>query len=145
MKRICIGAAVLAAATLATQVAGQGRNASAYPDNFHWLNEFNKAAIVVTVEEKIVPPELGRKVAAGLKKVIEDGAKPGARRPGDYLQYEPLLIAQAGESRARLLAKPLDSDNWWFAVCALVATLASLAVSRWIFQRALGSYRSASS
>ncbi len=46
---------------------------------------------------------------------------------------------------ARLLAQPLDPDNWWFAGCALVATLASLAVSRWIFQRALGSYRSASS
>ncbi|MBX9789960.1 MAG: ABC-2 family transporter protein [Pirellulales bacterium] len=46
---------------------------------------------------------------------------------------------------ARLLAKPLDPDNWWLAICAFVATLASLAVSRWIFQRALASYRSASS
>jgi len=99
MKRICIGAAALA---LATQVAAQGRNASPYPDNFHWLNEFNKAAIVVTVEEKIIPPELGRKVAAGLKKVIEDGGKSGARRPGDYLQYEPLLIAQAGADASRI-------------------------------------------
>jgi ABC-2 type transport system permease protein len=46
---------------------------------------------------------------------------------------------------ARLLAKPLDPANWPLAVGALVATLASLAVSRWIFQRALASYRSASS
>jgi ABC-2 type transport system permease protein len=46
---------------------------------------------------------------------------------------------------ARLLAKPLDPDNWWLAVGALVATLASLAISRLIFQRALASYRSASS
>ncbi len=46
---------------------------------------------------------------------------------------------------ARLLAKPLDPDNWWLAVGALVATLASLAIARWIFQRALASYRSASS
>jgi len=46
---------------------------------------------------------------------------------------------------ARLLAKPLDPDNWPLALVALVATLASLVISRWIFQRALGSYRSASS
>ena len=60
-----------------------------------------------------------------------------------FTYFFPVLIVV--NVPARLLAKPLDPDNWWFAVCAIVATLASLAVSRWIFQRALGSYRSASS
>jgi ABC-2 type transport system permease protein len=46
---------------------------------------------------------------------------------------------------ARLLAKPLSPDNWPLAGFALAATLASIVVSRWIFHRALGSYRSASS
>jgi ABC-2 type transport system permease protein len=46
---------------------------------------------------------------------------------------------------ARLLAKPLDPDNWPLAAFALLATLASLLVSRAIFKRALQSYRSASS
>lgn len=46
---------------------------------------------------------------------------------------------------ARLLAKPLDPDNWPLAGLALVATVASLVVSRFIFNRALRSYRSASS
>lgn len=49
---------------------------------------------------------------------------------------------------ARLLARPLDPRAWWewplagFAICA---TIASLLASRWVFNRALGSYRSASS
>jgi ABC-2 type transport system permease protein len=49
---------------------------------------------------------------------------------------------------ARLLARPLSPRAWWewpLAGFAVVATLASLFVSRWIFQRALRSYRSASS
>ena len=46
---------------------------------------------------------------------------------------------------ARLLAKPLAPDNWPLAGFALVATLASIVVSRAIFHRALSSYRSASS
>ncbi|MGH7136078.1 MAG: ABC transporter permease [Pirellulales bacterium] len=46
---------------------------------------------------------------------------------------------------ARLLAKPFDPDNWPLAGLALVATAASLVVSRFIFNRALLSYRSASS
>lgn len=46
---------------------------------------------------------------------------------------------------ARLLAKPLATENWPLAIFALFATAGSLLVSRWIFLRALGSYRSASS
>ena len=46
---------------------------------------------------------------------------------------------------ARLLAKPLDSSQWPLAAWALAATAISLALSRWIFTRALWSYRSASS
>jgi ABC-2 type transport system permease protein len=49
---------------------------------------------------------------------------------------------------ARLLAQPLrpqTSLDWSLAVFAVAATLASLLVSRWVFNRALLSYRSASS
>lgn len=49
---------------------------------------------------------------------------------------------------AALLAKPFSADNTYrlyLAGFALVATAASLAASRWVFQRALRSYRSASS
>jgi ABC-2 type transport system permease protein len=46
---------------------------------------------------------------------------------------------------ARLLAKPLDSQNWPLVVFGLVATVASLWLSRLVFTKAMRSYRSASS
>jgi ABC-2 type transport system permease protein len=46
---------------------------------------------------------------------------------------------------ARMLAKTMQPAYWHLAIFALVATALSLAASRWVFQRALLSYRSASS
>ena len=49
---------------------------------------------------------------------------------------------------ARILAQPLrphSSLHWPLELFALAATVVSLLVSRWVFQRALRSYRSASS
>jgi ABC-2 type transport system permease protein len=49
---------------------------------------------------------------------------------------------------ARLLALPLrwhDPAAWWLPAFAVVATVVSLVASRFVFQRALQSYRSASS
>jgi len=46
---------------------------------------------------------------------------------------------------ARLLAKPMHSAEWPLARFALAATVCSLLASRWLFRRALESYRSASS
>lgn len=46
---------------------------------------------------------------------------------------------------ARMLAKPMTNDYAFLASYALLATVVSLVVSRWIFKRALASYRSASS
>lgn len=49
---------------------------------------------------------------------------------------------------ARLLAKPINprtSDEWLLVGWGLVATFLSVMASRWVFKRALSSYRSASS
>ena len=46
---------------------------------------------------------------------------------------------------ARLLAKALQPGEWRLAVIAVILTVTSLALSRWTFQKALLSYRSASS
>jgi len=46
---------------------------------------------------------------------------------------------------ARMLAKPLTWEYSYLALFALAATAGSLLASRWVFQRALLSYRSASS
>jgi ABC-2 type transport system permease protein len=46
---------------------------------------------------------------------------------------------------ARLIALPLEPGQWPLALFALVATVGSFAASRWLFQRSLLHYRSASS
>ncbi|QGJ69518.1 ABC transporter permease [Planctomycetales bacterium 10988] len=46
---------------------------------------------------------------------------------------------------ARLLAQEMDRQKWGLTAFAVFAAVMSLLASRWIFQSALGSYRSASS
>jgi ABC-2 type transport system permease protein len=46
---------------------------------------------------------------------------------------------------ARLLAQPLEKQSWPLAAFAVAAAVGSLAASRWVFRRAMKSYRSASS
>ena len=46
---------------------------------------------------------------------------------------------------ARILARPLTAEGSYLSLFALAATVLSLLASRWVFQRALLSYRSASS
>jgi ABC-2 type transport system permease protein len=46
---------------------------------------------------------------------------------------------------ARIMAWPLEDQQWGLSAVAILAALASLAVSRRVFIAALGSYRSASS
>jgi len=82
--------------------AADQKAAKAEHDNFHFLGEMNKASTVMVVEAKIVPPELGKKIARAVDQVIKDGNQPGARRPGDYLQYEPLVLALAGPDGSRM-------------------------------------------
>ncbi len=95
-------AALLFGVGFAACAWSQGKRGAPAHDNFYWLGEFNKASTVMVVEQGIVPRELGAKIAAGVARVIDDGDQPGARRPGDYLQYEPLLIAYAGPDATRM-------------------------------------------
>jgi ABC-2 type transport system permease protein len=46
---------------------------------------------------------------------------------------------------ARMMAKPLRADYSYLALFAIAATVVSFVASRWVFTRALDSYRSASS
>jgi ABC-2 type transport system permease protein len=67
---------------------------------------------------------------------------------GDWLRRVftfvlPILIVV--NVPARMLAKPLRPEYAYLALFAIGATFVSLVASRWVFQRALASYRSASS
>jgi ABC-2 type transport system permease protein len=46
---------------------------------------------------------------------------------------------------ARMIAQPLSGESWAAVAAAVLAASGSLVVSRWVFQRALARYRSASS
>lgn len=75
-------------------------------DNFYLLGEMNKASLVMTVEQGIVPKDLGKKIAVAVDQVIRDGETPGTdayrRRPGDYLQLEPYIVRLAGPDATRM-------------------------------------------
>src|SRR5450830_372257 len=90
----------LALMTLGTAIAAD--NKPAYHDAFYFLGEMNKASTVMVIENKIVPPDLGKKIVSAVDQVIKNGDKPGAKRPADYLQYEPLILAIAGPDGSRM-------------------------------------------
>ena len=71
------------------------------------------------------------------------GGPYGAPLRGFFTFVIPVLIVI--NVPARLMAKPLADSGWIMPVFMLLATVASLAASRWVFQQALLSYRSASS
>ena len=65
-------------------------------DQFYWLNKINKASSVMLVEEKILTPEMGRKIAKGVNHVVEQARAPGGKRPSDVLQIEKIITDAIG-------------------------------------------------
>jgi len=74
--------------------------------SIEWLDEINKACIVMLAETGIVPKDVAARIAKGIAQLIEN-EKTGAnnttpRTSADYLDYEPRLIALAGPEASRL-------------------------------------------
>lgn len=65
-------------------------------DQFYWLGKINRASAVMLTEEKIVTPEMGRKLASGVEHSLEQAAKPGGKRPSDVLQIEKIISDAIG-------------------------------------------------
>ncbi|RPJ44760.1 MAG: argininosuccinate lyase [Betaproteobacteria bacterium] len=83
--------------------------------SIEWLDEINKASIVMLAETGIVPKHVAARIAKGIAQLIENeralkevplggtganGTTP--RSSADYLDYEPRLIAIAGPEASRL-------------------------------------------
>ena len=71
-----------------------------------FLDEINKASIVMLAETGIVPKDVASRIAKGIAQVIENekSGKEGfaPRTSADYLDYEPRLIQVAGQEASRL-------------------------------------------
>jgi argininosuccinate lyase len=64
-----------------------------------FLDEINQASIVMLAETGIVPKDVAGRIAKGIAQVIEDEhtGKLEPRTSAEYLDYEPRLIAVAGQ------------------------------------------------
>ena len=71
-------------------------------DEFHWLGEINRASAVMLREQGIVPATTSKQIAKAIADVLDAGSKPGAPRPGDYLDFEQLLVAVGGPDVTRV-------------------------------------------
>ncbi len=79
-------------------------------DEFYWLGQMNKATAVINSEEGLLDKAMVPKIAAGIVKVLEDGAQPGGRRPATVISFEPLLIRAAGQDVTLLHAGRSSQD-----------------------------------
>ncbi|RZL53472.1 MAG: argininosuccinate lyase [Variovorax sp.] len=105
-------AAALCASLHAAPALAQTTSAVAPParDEFFWLGEMNKATAVINTEQGLLDKAMAPRIAAGVSKVIADGAQPGAKRPSSVITFEPLLIAAAGEDVTLLHAGRSSQD-----------------------------------
>lgn len=95
-------AAFAATLTIPLAAAAQPAGHPAGQDAFYWLSEVNKASAVMIVETGIVDPALGSTISKSISAAIANGDANPEIRSGDYLRYEPLLIAAGGPEVTRL-------------------------------------------
>ena len=67
-----------------------------------FLDQINKASIVMLAETGIVPRPIAAAIARGIARVIAQERTSSPRRSADYLDYEPRLAAVAGPDASRL-------------------------------------------
>jgi argininosuccinate lyase len=109
-----------------------------------YLDQINKASIVMLAETGIVPRDVAQRIAKGIAQVIANENKdPAVRRTSaDYLDYEPRLIAVAGQEASRLhtgrsrqdLASTIARMNLRDGLLQIIAALISIRES--LLQRA---------
>ncbi|KAF1049986.1 MAG: Argininosuccinate lyase [Xylophilus sp.] len=99
-----------AACLLAGLGAAAQQPAPAPRDEFFWLGQINKATAVINTEAGLLDRALAPRLAAGVAQVIDAGNRPGGRRPGTVITFEPLLIEAAGPEVTLLHAGRSSQD-----------------------------------
>jgi len=67
-----------------------------------FLDQINKASIVMLDEGGLVPHPMAARIASGIEQLIAGAGESGMPRSADYLDYEPKLIAIVGQDASRL-------------------------------------------
>ena len=67
-----------------------------------FLDQINKASIVVLAETGIVPHAIAGAIATGIVQVLTQERESPRQRSADYLDYEPRLTAAVGADASRL-------------------------------------------
>ena len=101
---------IAAAITLCVGASFAWAQKPALRDEFYWLGQMNKATAVINSEEGLLDPAKVPRIAAGIVKVLQDGALPGGRRPSTVITFEPLLIRAAGQDVTLLHAGRSSQD-----------------------------------
>jgi argininosuccinate lyase len=70
--------------------------------SIEFLDEINKASIVMLAECGLVPQPTAGAIARGIAQLIAQSQGTDTRRSADYLDYEPKLTAIAGADASRL-------------------------------------------
>lgn len=67
-----------------------------------FLDDINKASIVMLAEKRLVPHATARAIAKGIAGLIAEESSAAPRASADYLDYEPRLTAVVGPEASRL-------------------------------------------
>lgn len=67
-------------------------------DVFGWISELDAASLVTVAEAGLAEPGIARSAARAIVAVRAAAAAPGAPRPADYLDIQPLLRAEGGDA-----------------------------------------------
>lgn len=99
VARLCRTAAACRAeadALLAKPPSGATSALAREQDLFYWFGRINMASTVASVELGIIPSALAGPIARGVAFSIDQGARPGGKRPTDVLQTEKIITDVAG-------------------------------------------------
>ena len=81
---------------------GMQSSALSADDDFDRLVQINKASLVMLADQRLVPDDLARKIARGIKQVDLEQRASGSQRSSNYLDFEARLVEIAGPEASRL-------------------------------------------